>query len=410
MIYVSNLGPQKVLQFIDERINDNSYRGNASSEHNRYDMQEIYQTLIILNKYAPNGTLIRIRDTDTSKRPANTPEEYQYATFCEEVNKTVGKGTQDSIRKNIFVDVNRMGLINRYDKNKELIPPHKRSSVKYVSLSDEGLKFINEKSLLNRSFIFTKAVDVLLEGHVEVALQLLQDPEYGIKQITKYDFILFVSAVDVNADFRIDLHTCAEYIKSFNGLGLKLKTAVIDTLKEKLMPDNFKGDKTVKRDWHNWKNKIDQIYCLLKDSPHFNVDGDNLLLSTREITTKSGEVVNIMARSIEEKRAYFDNHKVKRTAGFELHHVVPLSWAESPEQYKLFDKWENMVYIDAYRHAIITQNRNRNIEMRSRGNDVLLIDHHGNAVELIFDQKNILYDPANQPTMLRYNKELRDCL
>ena len=69
-----------------------------------------------------------------------------------------------------------------------------------------------------------------------------------------------------------------------------------------------------------------------------------------------------------------------------------------------------MVYIDAYRHAIITQNRNRNIEMRSRGNDVLLIDHHGNAVELIFDQKNILYDPANQPTMLRYNKELRDCL
>ena len=126
MIYVSNLGPQKVLQFIDERINDNSYRGNASSEHNRYDMQEMYQTLTILNKYAPNGTLIRIRDTDTSKRHANTPDEYQYAMFCEEVNKVVGKGTQDSIRKNIFVDVDRMGLINRYDKNRNLIQPHKR--------------------------------------------------------------------------------------------------------------------------------------------------------------------------------------------------------------------------------------------------------------------------------------------
>ena len=149
---------------------------------------------------------------------------------------------------------------------------------------------------------------------------------------------------------------------------------------------------------------------MFAQSPHFDVVGDDLNLSTHKIKTKAGEVIDVMTRSIAEKKAYFNKHKVKRTAGFELHHVIPLSWAESPEQYKLFDKWENMIYIDAYRHAIITQNRNRNVEMQSSGADIKLIDHLGNVVELSFDQKNILYNPDNQQIMLQYNKELRECL
>ena len=105
MIYVSNLNPNAALAFIDARVNDVNYRGSVSSQHNRYDMDEIYKMLICLNRYAPHGQLLRIRDTDTKKRPGNTPDEYDYARFCEDVNATVGKGTQDSIRKNIFVDL-----------------------------------------------------------------------------------------------------------------------------------------------------------------------------------------------------------------------------------------------------------------------------------------------------------------
>lgn len=410
MIYVSNLRPNDALAFIDKRINDVNYRGGVSSEHNRYDMDEIYKMLMCLDRYAPNNQLLRIRDADSKKRPENTIDEYDYARFCEEVNAAVGKGTQDSIRKNIFVDLHRMGLITRYDKNRNFISPYRRISPKYVSLSPDGVKFIRERDLLNRSFIFTKAIDTLLGGYIEIALQLLKEPEYHIGTITKYEFMFFVSAVDSGTSFSITLEQCVDLIHTYRRLGKYLQIKVIEILSDKLKPENFDGDKTAQRDWHNWKNKIDQVYHLLAQSPHFDVVGDDLNLSTHKIKTKAGEIIDVMTRSIAEKDAYFNKHKVKRTAGFELHHVVPLSWAESPEQYKLFDKWENMVYIDAYRHAIITQNRNRNIEMRSRGNDVLLIDHHGNAVELIFDHKNILYDPANQPTMLRYNKELRDCL
>jgi len=35
----------EALQFIDRRIADDAYRGAASSEHNRYDMKEIYDML-----------------------------------------------------------------------------------------------------------------------------------------------------------------------------------------------------------------------------------------------------------------------------------------------------------------------------------------------------------------------------
>lgn len=53
-------------------------------------------------------------------RPHNTEEEGIYAEFCNEAKNLVEIGTQDAMRKNLFVDLHRMGLIERYDKNKKL--------------------------------------------------------------------------------------------------------------------------------------------------------------------------------------------------------------------------------------------------------------------------------------------------
>jgi hypothetical protein len=72
----------------------------------------------------------------------------------------------------------------------------------------------------------------------------------------------------------------------------------------------------------------------------------------------------------------------------------------------MFDKWQNMVYIDAFSHAKITQNRNRNIQMMSDGENLILSDFVGNQVPLVRGN-TILYSMANQPLMLNYNAELR---
>ncbi len=65
-----------------------------------------------------------------------------------------------------------------------------------------------------------------------------------------------------------------------------------------------------------------------------------------------------------------------------------------------------MVYIDAYSHAKITQNRNRNIYMYSTSNnDLILSDKQNNQVYLTKD-RCVLYDEKNKVVMLDYNKQL----
>jgi type II restriction enzyme len=121
---VNKINPgNKALEFIDSRIRDEKYRGAPSSEHNRYVMTQIITILELLNKYAPDQSLMAIRTTDISKRPENNFEEIAYAQFCNEAKQKAGIGTQDAMRKNLFVDLHRMGLIIRYDKNKEITDP-----------------------------------------------------------------------------------------------------------------------------------------------------------------------------------------------------------------------------------------------------------------------------------------------
>lgn len=408
-MYVQSIQPgNEALEFIDRRLLDDKYRGDESSQHNRYDMQEVFDILSILNHYAPQKLLLRIRDTDLSKRPENTPEEIKYALFCDEVKKVVGKGTQDSIRKNLFVDFHRMGFIERYNGDKEKLDAFSGSGVKYVSLTDDGIKFVNS-TLLNRAFMFTKALDKLLGGYIEISLDLLKDDEYKIDKITKWEFMFFVSAIDSNTSFKINTAGCVSLIRSYRRLSPIQKKSVIETLKQKLQPKYFSGNKTNERDWHNWQNKIDQVFHLFKQTPYFDVFGDEkqfLTLSTKKIVTKEGNVVDIYKRSIAEKYAYFKEHNVKKTEGYELHHVIPLSWSESPEQYKLLDVWQNMVYIDAYSHARITQNKNRNVFMSAHNDDLILSDKDNNMVFLIANVC-VLYDKNKKELLLECNKRLR---
>jgi RNase adaptor protein for sRNA GlmZ degradation len=88
---------------------------------------------------------LAIRTKDLSKCPTNDQEWGSFVQFCNEVKEKIHKGTQDSIRKNLFVDLDRMELIHRYDKNKKEKPPLKKHVRAFISLSDDGLKIINEK-------------------------------------------------------------------------------------------------------------------------------------------------------------------------------------------------------------------------------------------------------------------------
>ena len=147
MNIISNIvSNNEALKFIENRILDNQYRGLYSSQHNRYTFEKIKNILILLSRYAPNDNLMTIRTTDISKRPKNLQQEKIYAEFCDKVKEKIGIGTQDAMRKNLFVDLHRMELIDRYDKNKNKTLPFIKKKIKYVALNSEGKKTIRRKN------------------------------------------------------------------------------------------------------------------------------------------------------------------------------------------------------------------------------------------------------------------------
>ncbi len=399
-----NLG-NKSLEFIDSRLLDDKYRGSWSSQHNRYTMDKISIILSLFNKYSPNKELMIIRTADISKRPNNTEEERTYSEFCNEAKAQAGIGTQDAMRKNLFVDLHRMGLIERYDKNKVPTNPLSAQSVKYVSLTDQGLKLINAPTVLDKYFIFSKGVDLLLGGYIDVILNLLRDTEYALEKISIYEFMFFVSAIGTDTTFNINTDKCVELIKEYRNLSSIQRKAVIEELKVKLKPQNYSGTKTAKRDYHNWHNKAQQVFSILDQTVYFEIRGDILVLK-EGVNSYNGEpLVNRLDRSLNEKYQYFVIHEIDKVQGFELHHVVPLAWSENIHQFKLLDKWQNMVYIDAFSHAKITQNRNRNVVMSAIDKDLILKDYSDKEVYLK-NIENIAYNTGKQKVMLDYNIEL----
>jgi len=401
---VTNINPgNKALEFIDSRIRNEKYRGVPSSEHNRYVMTQIITILELLDKYAPDQSLMAIRTTDISKRPENNFEEISYAQFCNEAKRKVGIGTQDAMRKNLFVDLHRMGLIIRYDKNKEIIDSFSKQRVKFVSISNQGLKLIKAKNILDKYFIFSKGIDNLVGGYIDIILDILRDKEYGIDKISIYEYMFFVSAIGTESSFNINTDKAVELIKEYRNLTPIQRRSVIETLKTELNPKNYSGTKKNKRDFHNWHNKIAQVYYLLNQTVYFEVRGEQLVLKGGQ--NSFDEAVTRLDRSLNEKYQYFVKQKVSKTLGFELHHVVPLAWSENIHHFKMLDKWENMVYIDALSHTKITQNKNRNVVLDVIKDDISLSDFSKNEVYLKY-KENILYTPTNKDIMKNYNQEL----
>ena len=392
--YVSNINPgNEALQFIDRRISDDKYRGDWSSQHNRFSMQKVITILRLLDKYAPNHSLMPVRTTDLSNRPLNTPEEVTYAMFCTEAKQAVGSGTQDAMRKNHFPDWHRMGLIERYGHDGVPTDPFRQQRVKFVALSKTGMRLIDADGIDEKFFIYTSGLDKLLGGFITILLALLRNQRFALKKIEIHEFMFFVSAIGTSTNFNIGYEQCVELLKAYRSLSTIQARSVVEILSEDLKPAKFLGDKPAKRDYHNWKNKVEQIYDLLNQTVYFEVRDGTLYLRKEKV------------RSFSEKVKYFNRHKVSRTRGFELHHVVPLGWSESEAQFKLFDSWKNMVYINGFEHAQITQNGSRNVVMNACDEDLILSDYRTSAVRLKSGE-TLLYDFKKQHILLDYNAQL----
>ena len=231
-------------------------------------------------------------------------------------------------------------------------------------------------------------------------LYILRDVE--LDYIDQYEYAFFVSAVGADPEFSLTATEAVDKIKEYRALTPLQRRAVLVTLQDDLSPTMSSGHKPDRRDFHNWVNEAQQVYSLLGQTVYFD-SVDRRLILTRQRTSARG--LTQMLRSKSQMNNYFTKHSIRKQPGFELHHVVPLAWSESESHFKLLDDWKNMLYIDGYSHAQVTQNRNRNVVLRASNGDLALNDFSGGSVYLK-SGKNTLYDIAKQRLMLNHNSTL----
>ena len=183
---------KKCLEFLGERILDVNYRGIQISQHNRYDVVFITTMLSEMYKLVGKHKMF-IRTTDLSKRPYNYPEEEIYAEYVNNLCSKLGRCTQDSVRKNFFVDLHRMGFIYRYNENGYKIGPFERSQIKSVSLTPLGVELVeNASDIFQRNLIYTKAIDTLTNGLADELLDVVSIND----KLTMTEFQFFMSFID----------------------------------------------------------------------------------------------------------------------------------------------------------------------------------------------------------------------
>lgn len=399
-IKLTDIDPsKKSLEFLEKRIMSDSYRGNQISQHNRYDLNELIVILKALYDISGDDKM-QIRDTDLSKRPFNIAGEEDYARFVSRVNAEAGKGTQDSVRKNLLVDFARMGFVYRYNKNEVKNDPYKKQSTKYISITPQGKKLIDSSNIFEQNMLYTRGIDTIMQGMLDDLLWIVLE----LGKMTMEEYTFFISFVNIHfLDTFYSKDVIIELVKEYRSLSKFTRKLVVERVASYCDPDNFDGDKTDKRDYHNWVNESQQVFMLLNQTSFFEERDETIYAKTgsNAVFEDNGK----LKRSISEKQAYFKYHSVSKKSGFELHHVVPLCWATSREEFDVLDNHKNLVYIDAFSHARITQNRNRNVKLDFDGDSATFTDFENNSIVCNKDE-NIVYNVSNQTGMKDYNDNL----
>lgn len=388
------------FKFLAERIASNNYRGIQCSQHNRYNMDDIFTLLDELYKIVGENKLL-IRTTDTKKRPINLPEEANYARYVNNVYSKLKRCTQDSVRKNLFVDLHRMGLIERYKSNMTKLSPYQRGKTKYVCLSKFGLDFIDKShTFIESKLRYTRAIDSLTKG---LADELLSINELN-NTITETEFQFFLSfyGKELNGH-RYFSSELIEYIKEFRSLSRFQQQCAVDLVEKYCDPNMFKGDKTNKRDFHNWLNETQQIFNIMGQTAYYERDEKSLIIRTGENSLY--ENVEKLKRSQSIKKEYFKQHNIDKVKGFELHHIIPLCYAKNALEFSVLDNLNNLIYIDGYKHSIISQSGNRHTKLEFVGDDITFTDYNGDKI-YCKKNKNVLYNIKNKDIMLSYNEKL----
>lgn len=396
----------KAVHFLYWRLLQDGYRGMHLTQHNRWTIEKFKAIIFAIYNIKNDKGYIKIPRGDEGKDfyIGEYPEYKKLVnSFLEEYKKLTGKneGTPNSIKKNLLVDLSRMGIISRYHiTNKEKHPirlePWTRKSVDLIKVNDS----INlTKSKLSDDIF----LDTLFKEKSKYLYNINNLPfllfeilcEEKLKGfITEYEFLFFITWNNYQyLDKIFDHNLVVEMILNWRKLNFSAKKSIINLIKKWANRKNYLNfPKNQKRDFENWKNETKQIMQHIKESELFatNEKGTELLISFKKTSNNIKRY-----RSEEPKKEYLKYHKINKEKGFEFDHIVPFSWSMTHEDAVRISSWKNLIYIDARSHAIKSQTNNKYVYLDKR--DEI------SCIYLVADDKDFLYLKLKENVLLDMN-------
>lgn len=391
------------LKFLYHRVLRDDYRGLHKLQHYRWSVEYIK----IVLKHLPKDTLLLHTQGDVYDDYRYSSDELEFCEYLQNVNKdllTIEKSITDmGMRKIIFVNLHRMGLIDRFNHRQVICDIGKTyRNYRYVKITQRGLEFLESKNIFEEQRNLGIALDFVFGGIVQDVLDIINalNPSY----LSVSEMMFFVSFLGKDYQGKIlTKDVIIEFINEFRSLKARQKV-VEDVVNKFCMPKNFSGNKTQKRDFHNWKNETQTLFDSFDLMALFEYDRQKQRLLLK--ANINGENITFK-RSNSIKQEYFKQHEVQKDVCFELHHIVPFYYAKDIDALKAIDNWQNLIYIDANSHKIFTLDKNgkKAIRLNFKDKDAVLDNLIGDEVVLKYAD-NIRYKIALQERMLRYNKAL----
>lgn len=394
------------VKFIYDRLNSRKYRGFHLVQHERTSYSELVGVLLVVYAVVGEGKMPIPKGDPTSDEHVKDFQKFKQATKL--YMSIFEKGSYKALKKISFVNLNRMGLIDRYDNKNKLVKPNsRRKHIKSISISELGLKLILNPD--NSRYLFLRALDVLLKGFMPDFLWILQREEFK-KGISFDEFFLFVSYLGLKLDSSseyVDSNMVIKLITSYRGLRKHQRERIYDELNKISKETKHLGKANGQIDLGNWRNQSQTIFNFLSFAANITVDNNKIFFGKK----KKGSAVTL-DRSIKEKEKYFNKHNINRDnwkgQGYELHHIYPLAYAENDEQFLKIDSWENLIYIDGRKHAEITQRRNMYLKLDFDDDSNIIFSRINDDTDQIvaIKDENVIYEVNNKELMLNKNNEL----
>ncbi len=332
------------------------------------------------------------------KHNAILPKDFLcYQSVVEQVFADMGKGTINSIKKNFFPDLEKMGFLARGRVRMSTTG----KLVLHGKLNTAAVELIKAETLIDSYKKFTDGIDKLFGNKLSELADMLYLSDYANELISIYEFMFILS--DDNEDIdKIAL------LASYRCLKKHKRTKVINLIKEYANPKNFKGDKTSKRDFHNWKNQAQQIMRLMKTTVYFAVDQNK---SFRLNVGSTGFFQAPGKRSEVPKREYFKFHRVSKRDKFELHHIVPIASARNKNEAKLIDDYRNLLYIHRGKHKEISRKGNINVVLSIDRRKAVFASFDSDTIKAI-NNKDAFYAKEKHKIkkVAKYNAELLEAI